>query len=66
MIAFTVPDMTCANCLAAITRAVRAEDAEAVVTADLPAHRLQIESQGDPARLAAAIAGAGFTPGPAT
>ena len=66
MIAFRVPDMTCANCLAAITRAVRAEDAEAVVTADLPAHLLHIDSKGDPARLAVAITEAGFTPGPAS
>ena len=66
MTEFQVPDMTCANCLAAITRAVRAEDAQAVVTADLPTHRLRIDSRTDPARLAAAITEAGFTPGPAT
>ena len=61
MTRFTVPDMTCGGCVAAITAAVRRIDPAATVAADLPAHRVDITSSRPAAELAAAIDGAGFT-----
>ena len=59
---FHVPDMSCEGCVRAITRAVQGIDAEAGVSADLPAHRVRITSDHPAAELEAAIRDAGFTP----
>jgi len=61
MTRFTVPDMTCAGCVKAITAAVQRIDATATVTADLPSHLVEIASSKPAADLAAAIDNAGFT-----
>lgn len=63
MISFEVMDMTCGHCVASITRAVQALDAQARVQVDLAAHRVDIEGvSADAAMLKAAISDAGFTP----
>jgi len=64
MTRFTVPDMTCNGCVNAITAAIQRIDPAAVVQADLPSHKVQIESAKPAADLAAAIDGAGFTAQP--
>ena len=61
MARFTVPDMTCGGCIAAITKAVQRLDPAATIAADLATHRLDIASTQPEAALAAAIDDAGFT-----
>lgn len=61
MTRFTIPDMDCQGCVASITRAVQAQDAQARVVADLDTHKVEIESTVEPRLLAAAIDAAGYT-----
>lgn len=60
MTRYTIPDMSCDGCVGAITRAVRRVDAQAVVTADLAAHVVEIRSSAAPEILEAAIDDAGY------
>ncbi|MBL8520357.1 MAG: heavy-metal-associated domain-containing protein [Betaproteobacteria bacterium] len=62
MLTLTIPDMTCGGCLAGIERVVKKVDAGATVTADLPTHRVDIQSGASAPALIAAIEGAGFHP----
>lgn len=62
MYTFDVPDMTCGHCVATITRAVKAADANARVEVSLAAHRVTIESELTEDELARQIAAAGYTP----
>ena len=63
MISFEVMDMTCGHCVASITRAVQALDAQARVQVDLATHRVDIDgARTDETQLKAAISDAGFTP----
>jgi copper chaperone len=65
MVTFEVQDMTCGHCVSSITKAVRAIDQGAQVTADLATHRVQIEpTQSDRSQLSDAIREAGYTPVP--
>ena len=65
MITFEVKDMTCAHCVATITKAVKAADPQASVDIDLATHRVRIESPGaEEQTLAAAIEEAGYSPVP--
>ena len=61
MIRYTIPDMTCDGCVAAVTRAVRQVDASATIAADLAAHTIDIGSVVPPEALRAAIDDAGYT-----
>lgn len=62
MLELTIPDMTCGGCLAGIERVVKKLDTNAVLTADLPAHRVSIQSNASGPTLIAAIEAAGFHP----
>jgi copper chaperone len=63
MVTFEVQDMTCGHCVSSITKAVRAMDPTAQVTADLATHRVQVESTGsDSTQLGDVIRKAGYTP----
>ncbi|MDO9312963.1 MAG: heavy-metal-associated domain-containing protein [Burkholderiaceae bacterium] len=63
MIAFEVKDMTCGHCVSAITQAVKAVDAGAVVQIDLASHRVAITATAAAvATLREAIREAGYTP----
>ena len=65
MITFDVQDMTCAHCVATVTRAVQAADPAARLTIDLAAHRVHVEAAAvPPDTLRRAIADAGYTPVP--
>ena len=65
MVTFEVQDMTCGHCVSRITKAVRAIDQGAQVTADLATHRVRIEpSASDSTQLSDAIREAGYTPVP--
>jgi copper chaperone len=62
MITFQVNDMTCGHCVATVTKAVKALDADARVEIDLPAHKVAVESTGGAAAIERAIRDAGYTP----
>ncbi len=65
MVTFEVQDMTCGHCVSSITKAVRAIDPGAQVTADLATHRVQIEpTKSDRSQLSEALREAGYTPMP--
>jgi copper chaperone len=65
MVTFEVQDMTCGHCVSSITKAVRAKDPSAQVTADLATHRVRIEpTRSDGTELRDAIREAGYTPVP--
>jgi copper chaperone len=64
MYQFNVPDMTCGHCVSSITRALKAEDAQAKVEIDLPHRRVKVQSALPQADLAQCIAEAGYTPTP--
>ena len=65
MIKFQVADMTCGHCVATVTTAIKAFDAEASVKIDLAAHLVEVESARSAADLQSVIAAAGYTPLPA-
>ena len=62
MTEFRIDDMTCSHCASSITKAVQSLDRSAKVEIDLAAKRVRVESAVGPAKLVAAIRGAGFTP----
>lgn len=57
---FSVPDMSCGHCVATITKAVKAVDPTAAVTADLAAKTVTVESPAPAAAVARAIDEAGY------
>ncbi|QDQ87404.1 heavy-metal-associated domain-containing protein [Alcaligenaceae bacterium SJ-26] len=56
----SVPDMSCGHCVASITRAVQALDADARVEADLPVRQVTIDTAVAPDAVAAALREAGY------
>ena len=63
MMNFEVQDMSCGHCGGAISRAVKAVDPDAVVTVDLSARRVVVDSAAADARdIKSAIEEAGYTP----
>lgn len=61
MTRFTIPDMDCDGCIAAITRAIQKLDTAAILRADLATHVVEITSSIPKAELEAAIDAAGYT-----
>ncbi len=61
MIEFQVEGMSCQHCVAAVTKAIRAQDAQARVDIDLAQGQVRVASGVGAAQLAAAIADAGYT-----
>ncbi|SNS06729.1 heavy-metal-associated domain-containing protein [Antarctobacter heliothermus] len=57
---FTVPDMSCGHCTAAIEKSVKAADPAASVACDLTDRRVKIDSTLSSEQLAAAIKDAGY------
>lgn len=57
---FTVSDMTCGGCAAAITQAIKRLDPGAVVQADPATKRVTVESRMPATAVAQAIAAAGY------
>lgn len=62
MIEYRVDDMSCGHCEKAIRQAVRDVDPGARVEVSLTTHRVSIDSEQAPARFAAALTEAGYTP----
>lgn len=63
---FTVPDMSCGHCTAAIEKSVKSADPAATVDCDLGERRVKIDSTLPPEALGAAIRDAGYDAQPAT
>jgi copper chaperone len=57
---FQVQGMTCGHCVRSVTAAVHSVDPAAEVEVDLASGRVQVRSEGDPARIAQAIAEEGY------
>lgn len=57
---FKVTDMTCGGCAAAITQVILQLDGRAVVSADPATKMVKVDSQLPAARIAEAIAAAGY------
>ncbi|MGL5446961.1 MAG: heavy-metal-associated domain-containing protein [Rhabdaerophilum sp.] len=64
MITFLVPDMSCGGCANAIMRAMQKLDPQAVVTPDLGAKRVAIETSATTAEIQEALLKAGFPASP--
>ncbi|WP_457421792.1 heavy-metal-associated domain-containing protein [Roseateles sp. P5_E7] len=59
---FTLPDMSCGHCVAAITEALQAADAQARVGVDLQTKTAQVDSALPRDALATALTEAGYPP----
>lgn len=62
MLSFDIPNMSCGHCVRAITQAVQAADPAAKVEADLPNHRVQVETSAPREALVAQLTEAGYAP----
>lgn len=60
MIELTLKDMTCSHCVKTVTQAVQRVDPQARVQVDLPAQRVQIESQREAEAFRRALADEGY------
>lgn len=65
MLVFSVEDMTCGHCVAAITKAVQAADPAARVEVRLDQHQVQVDGATQAHAIEQAIRDAGYTPKPA-
>ncbi|SEB25085.1 heavy-metal-associated domain-containing protein [Paraburkholderia sartisoli] len=61
MLEFKVEGMSCQHCVAAVTQAIREQDASAQVKVDLAAGQVLVESKQSADVLRAAIDDAGYT-----
>jgi copper chaperone len=59
---FQIPNMSCGHCVRSITEAVQALDPAARVTADVPQHKVQVESTAQREVLVAKLTEAGYAP----
>ncbi len=62
MLQFQIPNMTCGHCAKSVTEAVKAADPAAEVRIDLPAHRVQVETDAERETVVARLTEAGFAP----
>ncbi len=63
---FTLPDMSCGHCVAAITEAVKTADAQAQLQLNRDARTADIDSTLPRESLVAVLTDAGYPPAPAT
>jgi copper chaperone len=59
---FTLPDMSCGHCVAAITEALKGADPQAHIKLDRETRTAEVDSALPRERLAAALTAAGYTP----
>ena len=62
MLNFDIPTMTCGHCVRAITEAVHAVDPAAKVEADLPQHRVQVDTRAAREAVVVQLTEAGYAP----
>jgi copper chaperone len=61
---FTLPDMSCGHCVAAVTEALQAADTQVRIDIDLQTKTAQVESALPRAALAEVLQEAGYPPAP--
>lgn len=61
---FNVPEMSCGHCTGAIEKAIKAADAAASVTCDLPSRTIAVDSALSGDKLAEVIKAAGYDSSP--
>ncbi|WP_235532124.1 heavy-metal-associated domain-containing protein [Pelomonas sp. Root1237] len=66
MHSFILPDMSCGHCVAAITEALKAADAQARVEIDRNAKTADVDSDLPREALVAVLTEAGYPPAPAS
>ncbi len=59
---FEIPNMSCGHCVRTITATVQALDPGARVQADLPQHRVEVQTTAPREQVAAALVEAGYAP----
>jgi copper chaperone len=64
MYQFSLPDMSCGHCVAAITQAIKTADAAARIDIDLAAKTVNVDSILPRETLAATLTEAGYPPAP--
>ena len=57
---FSIPEMSCGHCAGVITKAVQQLDADAMISIDLLAKKVTIETVHDRQTVASALAEAGY------
>lgn len=57
---FNVPDMSCGHCAGVITKAIHQLDADAMISIDLPAKQVTVETAQDRQIVADALSEAGY------
>lgn len=57
-----LPGMTCGGCARGVTAAIKELDPSAIVTTDVEARRVTVETTASDADLHKAVMGAGYTP----
>ncbi len=57
---FNVPDMSCGLCAGVITKAIHQLDADAMISIDLPAKQVTVETAQDRQIVADALSEAGY------
>jgi copper chaperone len=62
MYEFQIPNMSCGHCVKAITEAVKTADPQAQVQADLPNHKVQVQSAVPREAVVAQLVEAGYQP----
>ena len=60
MLSLKVSGMTCGGCINAVTRAIQAQDPQAIVQADLASQTVTLETSLSAAQASQLIADAGF------
>ena len=60
MLTFKVSGMTCGGCINAVTKAIQAQDPQAVVNADLATQAVNLETSLSAAQASQILAEAGF------
>lgn len=60
MVEFQVNGMSCGGCVASVTRAVKAVDANAEISADLATQKVRVNSAAPVERIKTAIEDAGY------
>ena len=59
---FNIPDMSCGHCAGVITKAIQQLDADAMISIDLPAKKVTVETAHERKTVAEALAEAGYPP----
>lgn len=60
MISLNIPKIRCGGCVASVEKAVLSVDSAAMLTADIPARRVDVQTTATPQSLVEALAAAGY------